>query len=65
MFYLLIKATMFCQGRRILGVAGDRRVRLLIHGDKLSQGKPVIEIFDDKRPSGAYIDRVVYRTDEH
>ena len=56
---------MFCQGRRLLGVAGDRRVRLLFNGDKLSQGKPVIEIFDDKRPSGAYIDRVVYRTDEH
>ena len=53
------------KGRRLLGVAGDRRVRLLFEGDELSHGKPVIEILNDRKWPGANVDRVIYRTDVH
>ena len=43
------------------GLAGDRRVVLLLDGDKWSQGRPVLEVIDTKTKTMPNIDRIVYK----
>ena len=49
------------QGTVLTGLAGDRRVVLLIDGDKWSQGRPVLEVIDTKSKTKPNIERIVYK----
>ena len=45
----------------LTGTVGDRRVILLMEGDRWSKGRPVLEVIDTKITDGPKIDRIVYK----
>lgn len=51
-------------GTVLTGLAGDRRIVLLLDGDKWSKGRPVLEVIDTKTKIMPNIDRIVYKKEK-